>query len=300
MTKSKDIDAEIVPDDAPLKPWGVLVRGDALVRETFSEGCADLIVTSPPYNLGKEYSGVAVDDDRSRGEYIRFLQVWLANCLYWCRPYGRLCVNVAVDTHRGGKFPLSAAVVQLARQQGWSYQATVLWDKGVGARRISWGSWLSARGPHLLTVFEHVLVFYKTGWRKPMEGLSSVSKKDFLEWVSGHWLISPESATRLGHEAPFPRGLPRRCIGLFSYIGETVLDPFSGSGTTVLESVLGGRHGIGLECEDTYCALAVKRMETDGGLMMKPRRSEDRFVDRLGQSVGFLPDAEYWSVRRPF
>lgn len=80
-----------------------------------------------------------------------------------------------------------------------------------------------------------------------------------MEWTNGVWVFSGESKKRIGHPAPFPRELPRRCIKLFSYVGETVLDPFVGSGTTLLEAHENNRVGIGFEIALEYCELARKK-----------------------------------------
>jgi site-specific DNA-methyltransferase (adenine-specific) len=81
-----------------------------------------------------------------------------------------------------------------------------------------------------------------------------------MEWTNGLWTFNGESRKRVGHPAPFPLELPKRCIKLFSYVGDTVLDPFAGSGTTLLAAIMHNRHAIGVEIETTYCELSKQRI----------------------------------------
>ena len=90
-----------------------------------------------------------------------------------------------------------------------------------------------------------------------------------------------ESARRIGHEAPFQRELPRRCIKLFSFLGDTVFDPFSGSGTTLIEAVKNGRNGLGLELETEYCKLAIGRIRKECGMTLRTSPPE-----RVGRYAG--------------
>ena len=84
-----------------------------------------------------------------------------------------------------------------------------------------------------------------------------------MEWTNGIWSFSGESKKKVGHPAPFPIELPRRCIKLFSYTGDTVLDPFLGSGTTLIAAYLNKRKGIGVEIDKEYCDLAIKRLKQE-------------------------------------
>jgi site-specific DNA-methyltransferase (adenine-specific) len=85
-----------------------------------------------------------------------------------------------------------------------------------------------------------------------------------MDWTNGVWNFSGESKSRIGHPAPFPIELPKRCIKLFSYVGDTVLDPFLGSGTTLIACLMAERIGIGVEINRTYCDLAIKRLKEHG------------------------------------
>ena len=81
-----------------------------------------------------------------------------------------------------------------------------------------------------------------------------------MEWTNGLWTFPGESKKRIGHPAPFPLELPRRCIKLFSYVGDTVLDPFMGSGTTLVAAQLNKRLSIGIDVDECYCELARERV----------------------------------------
>jgi hypothetical protein len=107
-----------------------------------------------------------------------------------------------------------------------------------------------------------IVVFYKKVWRKTISShLNDVTRNEFLEWTNGVWTFSGESKKRVGHPAPFPVELPRRCIKLFSFVGDTVFDPFLGSGTTLIACLSTQRRGIGVDIDKQYCDLAKSRIE---------------------------------------
>lgn len=240
-----------------------LLRGDATKKRTLAGESIDLTVTSPPYNVGKSYSGDSADDSVDYGEYLRFTEKWLANCLHWTRTTGRLCVNVSIDKNKNGKQPLAAHITTLALKVGWKYHATILWNEGNISRRTAWGSWKSASAPHIIAPVEVIIVLYKDEWKRLRQADSDITSDEFKNWVLGIWSFNGESGKRIGHEAPFPRELPRRCIKLFSFIGDTVLDPFCGSGTTMIEAIENKRIACGIEIEEKYCQLTMQRIERE-------------------------------------
>lgn len=238
----------------------ILVQGDATQVDTLERECADLIVTSPPYNVGKAYNEEANSDEKTYEEYLAFSEQWLQNAYHWTRTTGRLCVNVSLDKNRNGKQPLSADITQVAMNVGWRYHTTIIWNEGNISRRTAWGSWKSASAPHIIAPVETIIVFYKDAWKRERQGKSDISADEFKEWVLGIWTFNGESAKRIGHEAPFPRALPERCIKLLSFPGDTVLDPFAGSGTTLIEALERGRKTLGIEIEPKYCQLIKDRI----------------------------------------
>lgn len=111
-----------------------------------------------------------------------------------------------------------------------------------------------------IDVVELILVLYKGCWKKAHRGISDITREEFIQWTNSLWTFPGETSKQVKHPAPFPRELPRRCIKLFSYIGDTVLDPFSGSGTTILEALCHNRSAYGLEIDPLYLELAAKRI----------------------------------------
>jgi site-specific DNA-methyltransferase (adenine-specific) len=137
----------------------------------------------------------------------------------------------------------------------------IIWRKGKGANgSCAWGSWQSARSPRLRDVHEYLLVFAKQDYSRPDRGESDIDRDEFMAATLSVWDIPPESATRVGHPAPFPVELAARVIRLYSYVGDVVLDPFAGSGTTCVAALLNDRHYAGYEIAEEYYALAQRRL----------------------------------------
>ncbi|HPU24181.1 MAG TPA: site-specific DNA-methyltransferase, partial [Candidatus Kapabacteria bacterium] len=129
------------------------------------------------------------------------------------------------------------------------------------SRRTAWGSWLSAAAPYVIAPVELIVVLFKGEWKKTTGSkISDISKDDFMKWTNGLWTFNGESKKRIGHPAPFPIELPYRCIKLFSYVDDLVLDPFAGSGTTLIAANNTNRYSIGLEIDIKYCELAKNRI----------------------------------------
>lgn len=253
-------------------PAAALIGGDATKASSLRADSVDLVVTSPPYNLSMAYNGSAAADAVSPEKYAAFSQRWLSNCYRWTRPTGRLCVNVSIDKNKNGKMPLAAKITEWAMTVGWNYHATILWMEGNISRRTAWGSWKSASAPHVIAPVEVIIVLYKGEWKRERPGENDITGDEFKDWVQGVWTFNGESAKRIGHDAPFPRHLPRRCIKLFSFVGDTVLDPFSGSGTTMIEALNNNRRAVGIEREREYCELSIRRIEKE--CKVKLRKSQ--------------------------
>ncbi|MDR3113333.1 MAG: site-specific DNA-methyltransferase [Endomicrobium sp.] len=236
-----------------------LYKGDVLKLNNFAKEFCDLIVTSPPYNVGIEYN--SNDDVLSYDEYLKWTEKWLVNCYFWTKDSGRLLLNIPLDKNKGGQKSVGADITEIAQKVGWKYHSTIIWNEGNISRRTAWGSFMSASAPYVIAPVELILVLYKNNWKK-INGskISDISKKDFMQWTNGVWTFNGESKKRIGHPAPFPKELPYRSIKLFSYVNDVVFDPFSGSGTTVLTAALNNRIGIGLDIDKKYCELAQKRI----------------------------------------
>lgn len=249
-----------------------LIRDDFLTTTRIPDRSVDLIVTSPPYNVHINYG--AVKDDISYSEYLEFTRHWLAKAWRLSRDDGRLCLNIPLDKNLGGQQPVYADILGLAREAGWRYHSTIIWNEQNISRRTAWGSWRSARAPYVIAPVEVIVVMYRERWRKAHTGVSDISRDEFIDWTNGVWTFGGEKRRKTRHPAPFPVELPRRCIRLFSYVGDTVLDPFLGSGTTLLACAALGRKGIGVEIDPAYCAVAEERIREVMGNLREGHRQE--------------------------
>src|SRR5688572_30454789 len=216
-----------------------------------------LMVTSPPYNVGKEY-----DNNLTLEEYLAFLRrVWKETYRVLV-PGGRACINIA-NVGRKPYIPLHASIMQDMIDLGFLMRGEIIWDKAASASSsTAWGSWQSATNPTLRDTHEYILVFSKGGFhRDKIDGRENTILKDqFLEFTKSVWAFPSESARKVGHPAPFPIELPHRLIRLYTFSNEVVLDPFIGSGQTALAAWKAGRHFIGYEINEEYTALAQKRI----------------------------------------
>jgi len=221
----------------------------------------DLIITSPPYNVGIEYENT--DDTMSYEDYLSWTKDWLKKALELLKEDGRMCLNIPLDKNKGGLKSVYADITCIAKEVGYKYQSTIVWNEQNISRRTAWGSWLSASAPYVIAPVEMIVVLYKGQWKKKNKGFSDISQEEFIEWTNGMWTFSGESKKRVGHPAPFPLELPKRCIKLFSYVGDTVLDPFAGSGTTLISAYKLERKAIGVEISKEYFNLAKERIQKE-------------------------------------
>lgn len=243
---------------------GITIYDDDILTTKIAESSSiDLIITSPPYNVNIKYN--SHNDDIPYSEYLNFAKEWLGKCYDLARDDGRFCLNIPLDKNKGGQQSVCADLTTIAKQVGWKYHSTIIWNEQNISRRTAWGSWLSASAPYVIAPVEVIVILYKKRWKK--EGgskISDISKEEFLEWTNGVWNFSGESKRKVGHPAPFPIELPKRCIKLFSYVGDTILDPFLGSGSTLVACSQTGRKGIGIEIDRGYCEIAKQRVIKEG------------------------------------
>ena len=254
-----------VPAEVPAEVLDRIVPHSSEDMSELPSGCAHLMVTSPPYNAGKEY-----DKDLTLDEYRALLRRVFAETYRVLVSGGRACVNVA-NLGRKPYVPLHAFIIQDMLDIGFQMRGEVIWDKGSSASSsTAWGSWRSAGNPVLRDVHEYVLVFSKETFARKADGRrSTISRDDFLEWTKSVWSFPAASARKVGHPAPFPEELPRRLIDLYSFRGDVILDPFCGSGTTCLAAAQLKRHFVGYEIEPKYIRLAESRLAA----MARPPRA---------------------------
>jgi len=231
-----------------------IYQGDMLrILKTFPDKCINLVFTSPPYNVGVSYKGY--DDNKPFDEYIKWLESAFSECVRVLSGGGHLCVNIA-NTGRQPYLPITH-YIGMRLSKIIPMRGEIIWDKQNTTAQTAWGSWLSPNCPSIRDSHEYILVFRKKGHRK---GKSDITKKEFLEYTKSIWKVTSETKMRL-HPAPFPVELAKRIIKLYSFIGEVVLDPFIGSGTTAIACVMLNRKFVGCEISPEYVRMAKERLK---------------------------------------
>ncbi len=267
MSENKDIKIIKSAEEYYTQKNVYIYKGNVLDKDSFSGEFADLIVTSPPYNVGIEYN--SNDDELTYDQYLDFSKRWMKNCYDWSRPQARFLLNIPLDKNKGGHKSVGADLTRIAQDVGWKYHSTIVWNEGNISRRTAWGSWMKASAPHVIAPVELIVVLYKEQWKKTKgSGVSDITKEEFIEYTNGLWTFPGESKKRIGHPAPFPKELPYRAIKLFSFVGDTVFDPFMGSGTTLVVAAQTNRVAIGLEIDKNYCKLAKDRVLREVGQLL--------------------------------
>lgn len=236
-----------------------LILGDSTKPDLFDSEFIDLIVTSPPYNIGRNYN--LYNDSKPYDVYLEFSEQWLKNCYNWSKQNARLCLNIPFDIRTlSTRSPISADIIKIAQDIGWKYFSVIYWNKSQVPNRYAWGSWKSPSAPNIPTPVELVILMYKDSWKKKSTEPPDITRDEFIEWTYGLWKFNGETSRKIMHPAPFPRELPKRCIKLFSFPKDVVFDPFCGSGTTVLEAVNNNRYGIGVDIDPEYLSTAKRRI----------------------------------------
>jgi site-specific DNA-methyltransferase (adenine-specific) len=245
----------------PSELENVVINGDSKSMP-LPDNCVHLVVTSPPYNASKAY-----DEDLSLTDYLSMLHDVFAECYRVLAPGGRMVVNVA-NLGRKPYIPLTSHVNLIMHDIGFMHRGEVIWDKSASAgSSCAWGSFQSASNPCLRDIHEYLLMFSKGDYKLPRtkteraEGrIDTIGKEEFIQQTKSIWSFATESAKRVNHPAPFPVELPKRCIEMFTFVGDVVLDPFLGSGTTAVAAKMTGRKYVGCDLSAEYCAIAEDRL----------------------------------------
>lgn len=257
-----------------------MILGDARDLSVIPDASVHLVVTSPPYFNLKPYASDAGGAQLGRiGDYEAFLEeldkVW-RECERVLVPGGRVCCvigDILIPRRADGRhrvLPLPADIQVRSRSVGLDNLTPILWFK-IGKREREA---LRKSNPYLGKPYqpgaiiksdhEHILMLRKPGGYRttPMlqRALSVLNREEMEAWMQPVWSGIPGASTRNGHPAPFPAEIAERLIRLFSFVGDTVLDPFAGSGVTAVAAVKAGRNSISIEIEREYLNLAARRI----------------------------------------
>jgi modification methylase len=247
----------IADNPFPAQYENQIVLGSSEDMKEIPDNSLHLMVTSPPYNVTKEY-----DEDLSLSEYLQFLKNVFTETYRLLVNGGRACINVA-NLGRKPYIPLSDYISQMMIEIGFLMRGEIIWHKGAGAGvSMAWGSWQSASNPVLRDTHEYILVFSKGSFsrKKQEDKENTISRDQFMEWTKSVWTMNPESAKKVGHPAPFPVELPYRLIQLYTYEGDVILDPFMGSGSTAIAALKSERKYVGYDVDAEYIRIADERI----------------------------------------
>jgi site-specific DNA-methyltransferase (adenine-specific) len=253
-----------------------VVIGDSRNMKEVEDETVHLVVTSPPYWKLKDYGGEDEigQSSLSYEDYMSSLCSVFRECARTLVPDGKICINIMPIFVTGKETKFGRRVTKLVITDleefmdslgNMYFHSLFIWDKRKAVRFSSWGSY--PYPPNLLSSYpyEWIIVFSKEGKREPVsqdvKEKSKISHQQFTDWVQNSiWDFAPASAEGENHPAPFPEELPNRCITLFSFAGDTVLDPFLGSGTTMKVAKTLGRNSIGYEINEKYLPIIKKKI----------------------------------------
>jgi DNA modification methylase len=253
--------------------------GDSRNMSQVADSSVQLIVTSPPYYDLKAYEG-AVKEEHQLGSPINFetyvdnLNAVWKECVRVLGPDGKLAINI-MPIFLSGKengFERRSTKIMLTEIEKFMDStgemftfALYIWDKRKIVRFSSFGSYPFPPNIFATMPYEWIIVFSKRGKRAPVERTikeaSLLSTQEWQNWaVNSIWEMNPAKAKKEGHPAPFPEELPKRLIKLYSFVGDTVLDPFMGTGTTLQAAINLERNCVGYEVSEDYMKLAESKV----------------------------------------
>lgn len=251
-----------------------IVIGDSRKMSELMDRSVHLVITSPPYWQLKDYgtkNQIGYND--SYEEYINNLNLVWRECFRVLNNGCRLCINIgdqfarAVYYGRYKVIPIRTEIIKFCETIGFDYMGAIIWQKKTTSNTTGgasiMGSYPTARNGILSIDYEFILLFKKLGRAiKPsrrQKDQSKMTKEEWKKYFSGHWNFG--GTKQNGHIAMFPEELPKRLIKMFSFVGDTVLDPFLGSGTTSLVAKKLYRNSIGYEINSNYISFIEKKLD---------------------------------------
>lgn len=265
---------------------GKIINGDCIeVMKTLPEGSVDLVVTSCPYGVGIDYD--VHDDDVEFEDYKIFSRDWLMQVYRVLKDDGRIALNIPYEINRqkkGGRIFFVSEMWQIMKEIGYGFFGIVDLEEQSPHRSktTAWGSWMSPSSPYIYNPKECVILAYKNKHIKKVKGepqwtgvptdieqedgtfkkkvvYEEQDKKEFMELVFGQWNYFAD--TKSLTKATFSMDIPTKAIKILSYKNDIVLDPFAGSGTSLVAAEVLGRKWLGIELSPNYCEIAKTRVE---------------------------------------
>jgi site-specific DNA-methyltransferase (adenine-specific) len=263
-----------------------IINGDCVkVMASLPESCVDLIVTSPPYNVGIDYD--THDDRQSMEDYWQFTKDWLSESYRILKDDGRIAVNIPYEVNvqdRGGRILFMSEFYQIMKNLGFKFFGLVDLDENSPHRSktTAWGSWMSPSAPYIYNPKECVILGYKKNHIKKVKGepqwkgelvdleqedgtikqkmmYQEEDKKEFMSLVYGQWEYFAD--TKQQTKATFSMDIPLKAIKILTYRNDLVLDPFTGSGTSLVAAEVSGRRWLGIELSENYTKVAKERVQ---------------------------------------
>lgn len=274
------------------KPESKIYIGDSRNMKEVPDGSVHLVITSPPYGALKDYENDAqIGLNQSYEDYINNLnEVW-KECIRVLGPDGKLCIDIMPLFESGNQTPFNRRVTHTVISDIEKFMdstgemftfALYIWDKRKIVRFSSFGSYPYPTNIFSTFPYEWIIVFCKKGKREKVSDeikeKSKLTQKEWADWaVNSFWEMQPAKAKAEGHPAPFPKELPHRLIKLYSFYGDTVLDPFMGTGTTAEAALELGRNCIGYEINPEYADLISAKV--DRGLNTPQQLTLDDYLN---------------------
>lgn len=254
-----------------------VIFGDSRTMLEVEDASVGLVVTSPPYWCIKDYAHPGqIGYDQTYEEYLHDLQQVLSECHRVLQPGCRAAVNIGDQYLRAtehGRYrvqPIPADIIRIGQDLGFDFMGNIIWEKTSTTKTTGGGSWMGSvyypKDGHITYEHEYIILFRKRGrWRHvtpEQKERSKLTRHQRSAWFRGVWRIQPERQDE--HVAMFPVELPLRLIKMYSFCGETVLDPFLGSGTTALAAESAGRSSIGYEINTEFEPIIREKIGAEG------------------------------------